>query len=218
MTIDLEQLEEGVVPPGPPPPPAEEWKEDAQGRQYVGRKDGRPGRIIRQGEESIEQARERDTAGPKDRKPRRRSKTPKMAEAPKKADLKELEKLLAEALKAPAVLAGMAGDPWAADHFTRAGPYLARNLVLASENNPWLRRKLEEMATGSGDTLMIVISILPVISGMIMYVGPPIVYLFNLPMSDENRMRFGIPPRKEQPPPYAATAAQPESPPVSFAA
>jgi hypothetical protein len=213
MAVDLETpLEEPVAPPPPPPEPPEAWQVDKQGREYVKRKDGRPGIIVRQGEETIEQARERDAAGPKDRRPRRKTKTPKMPEPPKQLDLKALEAALTEALKTPALACAMVGDQWAADHFTQTGPYLARNLILASEHNPWLRRKLEEMATG-GDAMMTVISLVPVIGGLMLYFVPPVIYWFNLPVPDQTRQRFGIPPRKEQTPAYAA-AAQPESAPV----
>ena len=215
MAVDLEpELDELTEPVTAPPPPTngatagDHWQTDKNGKQYIGRK-GRSGRILRQGEETIEQARERD-AQPKDERPRRRSKKPKMPPAPTKVDLKELEKALGEALKSPGVLCAMYGDEWAADHFANQGDHLARNLVRASEHNPWLRRKLEDAATGQ-DAAMQLITLVGVGGALAMYIVPPVVYFLNLPAPEKMRTMFGIPPRRDPnapPDPFAPTPAQ----------
>jgi hypothetical protein len=191
----------------PSPPKPDDWKvSSTNGRQYIGRNDGRQGVIWRQGDESIAEARTRDST-PRDKRPRK-SKRPKMPEAPRKVDLKELEATLAEALKAPAMLCATFGDEWAAEHFTVSGPYLARNLILASEHNPWLRQKLEEAATGQ-DAMMKVVSLVGVGGACFAYAVPPIIWWFNLPAPRKTREMFGIPERRQREPAYAAS---PESP------
>lgn len=213
VEFDLPPLEDVGPPPADQTPPAEVWKIDRQGREYAPRKDGRSGNVFRQGEESIAQARERDTTAAQgaggDKRPKRKPKRPKMPDAPRKVDLKELEATIAEALKAPAMPAAMFGDEWAANHFTMSGPYLARNLVLASEHNPWLRMKLEQAATG-GDAMMKMVSLVGVGGALFGYAIPPIVYWFNLPVPAKTREMFGIPPRREREPEYAASAQGPE--------
>jgi len=207
--------------PVAPPPTPDAWKTDAQGREYTssGPGGGIRGPIYRQGGETVEQARERrlqDAERPRDKRPRK-TKRPPMPEAPKKVDLKELERTIAEALKAPAIICATFGDEWAAQHFTTSGPYLARNLIVASEHNPWLRRKLEEAATGQ-DAMMIMVSMVGVGGALFAYAVPPIIWWFNLPVSDKAREMFGIP--AERKPTYAASQSppppvEPEQPPVS---
>jgi hypothetical protein len=204
-TVELDDAPVGEQEPFSPPPATEEqWRRDRRGREYVPRGAGHgSGQVWRQGDETVAEARARDVS-PGDRRPRRKVKTPKMPEAPRKADLKQLEQTLAEALKAPAMLAASFGDEFGAEHFNRAGPYLARNLILASEHNPWLRQKLEEAATGQ-DAMMMVVSLVGVGGALFMYVVPPIIYYFNLPAPAKTREMFGIPDRKERPPDYAAS-------------
>lgn len=208
--MSVTDLEEPIGPPAEPPPAEEAWRTSKDGSyQYVPRPKGKSGVIRRQGEETIEQARERDQL-PKDERPKRKPKRPKMPDAPRKVDLKELEATLADALKAPAIMCGMFGDEWAANHFTISGPYLARNLILASEHNPWLRKKLEEASTGQ-DAMMMMISLVGVGGALFGYAIPPIVYWFNLPVPEKGREMFGIPPRREQKPSYAVPP-RPETP------
>lgn len=213
--VDTDLETEPVLPPSSngteAEPEAEQWRKDKNGKEYVPR-NGKPGIINRQGDETISAARARD-ALPKSSKRPRKPKRPPMPDASRKVDLKELELKLAEALKQPAIAAGMAGDEWAADHFTAAGPYLARNLVSASEHNPWLRRKLEDAATGQ-DAMMKIVSLMPVMGGLVLYFVPPVIYWFNLPVPETTRERFGIPARKDpdRKPDYAAAAPQPSDP------
>lgn len=188
-------------------PPGDEWLTDKRGRPYV-RARGRQGTVYRVGDETIAEALERD-AKPRDQRPRK-SKTAKKPPPPTKADLKELELVLAEALRSPAMICATFGDGWAADHFTNQGPVLARNLVVASEHNPWLRRKLETAASG-GDMMMQLITMVGIAGALIGYAIPPVIYWFNLPVPDQARSMFGIPERREDDgvsaPPQAFPAA-----------
>lgn len=220
--MDADEIIEDIGIPGtepppfePPPPPAVDpleqgWKlSKKNGKLYYNPRPGvRGARVIyREGGETIAEAIARDQREQeqalRDKRPKPH-KTPKMPEPPRGVDLKELEHTLAEALKAPAMLCAGFGDEWAAEHFTKSGPYLARNLILASEHNPWLRRKLEEAATGE-DAMMMVVSLVGVGGALFAYVVPPVIYWFNLPTPRKTRELFGIPDRKDrQPPPYAA--------------
>jgi hypothetical protein len=229
MATDTITAEPDAPPPGTHPD--QEWKTNRRtGREFVSAV-GRSGVIYREGSESVEQAHERDRRERAEREaqtgdpnvPRRgknKPKRPAMPEASRKVDLKQLEHELAEGLKAPAIVAATFGDEWAAQHFQSAGPYLARSLVAASEHNPWLRRKLEEAATGEA-AMMMMISLVGVAGALVTYLVPPVVYWFNLPVSQRTRDLFGLPPRKEPAPPYATSenggqpAPAPDAPPVS---
>jgi hypothetical protein len=215
---------EPVAPPTSPPPPSPNgagWQHNADGRQYVTRERprgqrGQMRRIYRVGDETPQEALDRDekaggkaTPGGKangDKRPRRRTKRPKMPDPPRQVDMKALEVTFAEAFKAPGLVCASFGDEWAAEHFATSGPYLARNLVLASEHNPWLRAKLEEAATGQ-DAMMKIVSLVGVGGAMFTYIVPPIIYWFNLPAPAKTREMFGIPDRKpdERTPAYRAT-------------
>lgn len=190
--------------------PAEElqWRRDKQGREYIAAQ-GRKGIVYRKGSETVAQALERDATPTGDKRPRR-SKTARKPPAPSKVDLREIDKLLAEALCSPAVICAGFGDAWAADHFTRQGPVLARNLVLAAEHNPWLRKQLETTAT-AGTLPMQMVTMLGVGGAFVMYLVPPIVYWLNLPVPEKGREMFGIPPRRDieptAPPPHASPLA-----------
>lgn len=193
------------------PPPVLDWQTDKRGKEYIPKPQGR-GMIYRLDDETVDQALERDRM-PKDSRPRRKPKAPKMPDPSKKPDLKELELTLAEALKAPAMPCAMFGDTWAAEHFTVSGPYLARNLILAADHNPWLKMKLEEAATGQ-DAMMKMVSLVGVGGALFGYAIPPIIYWLNIPVPDRTRQMFGIPARRERPPEYAVTddAAAAEEP------
>jgi hypothetical protein len=210
-------------PPEPPKSPTDDgWKlSKKNGKLYFNPTPGTRGArvIYREGNETIAEAIARDQRDQeqalRDKRPRVRKR--KMPEPPRGADLKELEQTLAEALKAPAMMCASFGDEWAAEHFTKSGPYLARNLVLASEHNPWLRRKLEEAATGE-DAMMMVVSLVGVGGAVIAYLVPPLIYFFNLPAPRKTRELFGIPDRRHQePPPYAADQPPASPPPPEFA-
>jgi hypothetical protein len=188
---------------------AEGWAKDKRGRWYVPKPAG-GGAVFRRDEETVEQALQRDAEPKRDQRPRRKPKSKRpgpMPDAPTGVDLKQLEALLAEALSAPAMPCAMFGDKWAADHFTTQAPYLARNLVLASEHNPWLRRKLEGMATGQ-DAAAKALAMLGVTGALFAYAIPPIIWWFNPPVPDQARAMFGVPAREPKPTPPPAPYAQ----------
>jgi hypothetical protein len=170
------------------------WKRNKAGREYIVNP-GRKGMLFRQGDESVGEAILR--AGlPDDPAPKRKSKAGRhKPDPPPATDLRELEAMLAESFKSPAVVCAMAGDEWGAHHFDMAGPALARNLVVASQHNPWLRKKLEAASTG-GDAAIQLMSMAALGGAIIMYVGPPVVHWFNLPVPDKAREMFGIPDRR----------------------
>lgn len=208
-----------IDPVEPPAPPADngaageewQWSKD-RSFQYVGRTTGKPGIIRRQGDESIEEARARDAAGTEKRPRRQKRDKPKLAEPPKRLDSRELEASLTMALKAPGALAmTLAQDEWLPEHFNLTAPALSRQVILASEHNPWLRRRIEEAATGQ-DAMWAVISLIGMGTAIFSYAVPPIVYLFNLPVPPSARARWGMPDKPR--PPYAATtppAPEPET-------
>jgi hypothetical protein len=171
------------------------WRRDSKEREYVPRR-GRSGVIYRQGTETVDEARARDAKGPKEKppKPKPRPKPP----APSKPTLKELEHELAEALSMPSMVCAMKGDTWAANHFTKEGPILARNLVTAAEHNTWLRAKLE--AALSGEELLVkLITAMGVAGALFAYAIPPMIFYVNPPfVSKETREMFGVPERKKE--------------------
>lgn len=175
---------------------AEEWLTDARGRDYVPRRDGRQGIIARQGSETVEQARERD-GKPKPPRPKR-TKKPKLPEPPKGVDLKLIEKELEQALKAPAAIFMVMGEEWPAQHVDICAPGVARNLVLAAEHNPWLRRQLEEIATGQA-AMGKIISITSLAGSTFIYVVPLLVYFGLLPVPQRARAMLGDIPYRNHP-------------------
>ncbi len=211
MTGDPEEVGAPEAPPAAPSPPADGWRRDKTGREFI-TVPGRRGPLYRRGEETIQERLDRDKR-PKDEKPKGKGKKPKQPDAPKDADLKGIEAALAEALRSPAMIAGLAGDVYLANHFTVWGPRLARNLVVAAENNPWLRRRLEQMASG-GAAAMTVMTLIGLAGGIVAYVGPPIIYMFNLPAPEMARVMFQIPERGNG----RAAATPPTEPPVPQAA
>lgn len=195
-------------------PPATEpvtpgWKTDTAGRQFINKPSGR-GMIYRRGEETIDEALQRDAQGPDPKPPKR--KKPKKPPPPKGVDLQALEETIAEALKSPASIAGMFGDEWLVDHFIDKGPLLARNLVKASETNPWLRRKLEEIATG-GDMAVQFLTVLSLAGAVVMYAAPPVLYLTNARLSPQARFMLGVPERRRPEPPAPPPATYNFAPP-----
>lgn len=203
-------MDDGFAPPTDPapepvaPPAAtngapqdEHWQLDSSGKEWVPRK-GKRGKLFRQQDETVAEARERDGTPGDERRPRRKPAKPKTPRSTRKTDLKQLEGVLADALRMPGVVA--AGPPffdqWAPEHFNNAGPYLARNLINSAEYNPWLKRKLEEAASGE-DAAMKVIGVLGITGAVFMYLIPPTIYFLNLRVPDKTREMFGIPDRRE---------------------
>jgi hypothetical protein len=149
---------------------------DKQNRAYVPAK-GRSGVIFRKGtNETVDEAYARD-AKPKPDRPPKRKKAPTVAKAPAptSVDLKELEFLICEALKAPAMVPVALGDEWPAAHMMAQAPVFARNLTKAAEHNPWLRAKLENMMTGE-DFLIKLVTTGAVAGAAFMYAAPVLLY------------------------------------------
>ena len=112
------------------------------------------------------------------------------------------------------MLAAMHGDEWAAQHFTIQAPVVARNLVMCSQHNPWLREKLIAAMAGEGP-FMNAMMLASLGAAVFSYVIPPIVYYLNPPFLPERgvemmRMRYGMPDR--QPREGDEVAASPEAP------
>ena len=186
-------------PPAGAAPQEDAWEKDRRGRRFV-RHPTEARVVFRRGEESIADALERDAKAPPkgDKRPRAKTKARKPPPSTN-VDLRELERLLTEALSAPAMACAMFGDEWAANHFTTQAPSLSRNLIVASERNPWLRRKLEGLVTGEEAAAQL-IAMLGVGGALIGYAIPPIVWWFNLPLPERARVMFGIPPAREAQP------------------
>lgn len=180
--------------PGEPAEPAlapEDWKTDKQGRNYTTKPDGVRGPLYQHGDETVQQARERWARGPEPTpRPKKRKNKRLIPDPPREADLKELERIITEALKQPGLICAAFGDEWAAEHFVSTAPAVSRNLVIASQHNPWLRRKLEEAATGE-DAAMAALSLVPLAGAGIMYLLPPLIYFFDLPVSERARKMLG---------------------------
>lgn len=200
--VPLEPLE---APGGPAEPAASNgaaaWKRDKQGREYVPAR-GRRGLVYRQEGELVEHALSRDEAArlrPKDERPRRKATARKpqaeLPPRPKSLELQEIEEALAEALRSPAIACALAGDEWAANHFTEQGPRLARNLIVASQHNPWLRRKLEAAQSGEEFALR-VMTMGGLAFAVFGYLAPPIVWWANIPVSPKGRELLHIPPAR----------------------
>lgn len=194
-------LEEVAAPPADPPPepePPPEWKLNKAGKQYVNAPH-RTGYILRRGEESIAEAIARD-ARPKDQMPKAKKgkvKAPTMPDRPDDVDLRAVEEILAEAFRSPAMVAAMLNDGYLADHFTVHGPHLARNLVKNAEVNPWLRLQLEKMAAG-GTAAVTLFSLMGLGGAILAYIGPPVVYIFDIPVGDGARLMMQIPPSRRE--------------------
>lgn len=187
------------APPYDPPANGEvdvEWRPDTKGREFVPAK-GRSGVVYRQGEETPDQAWERDQEAQERKKRTPKAKTRRKPPAPTQVTLKELEHALNEALSAPAMIAAMNGDEWGAQHFSTQAPAVSRNLVKCAEHNPWVREKLIALMAGEG-ALMNVMVFASLGAACFAYVVPPVVYYLNPRVIPESarimvRARYAIP-------------------------
>lgn len=184
---------------------------------------GRSGVIYRQGEETPEQALQRDSSRGDGERPRKKATPPKVKKppAPTKVDLKKIEHELAEGLKMPGMMCAALplgdGSAWGLNHFTKQGlggaDYLARNLVAASEYNPWLREQLEKAVSGEALAVKLITS-MSLAAAVFAYAAPPLIYFLNLPFPDIGRDLLEIPPRRTQPIPLDFDAG-PETTPAA---
>lgn len=161
---------------------ADGWERDGRGRAYVKAPEGHPaakkgGNVYRRGEETVDQALERAGRPDADKKPPK----PRAKKLPKREtnepDLKMVEEALGQIFQAPGQVAGMMlQDQWLYMHFRLRGPELARALVNAAEHNPWLRKKLLELAAGGAAAMQLqAIVLLAMAAGA--YVVPPLAYM-----------------------------------------
>ena len=178
------------------------WSTNAAGKEFIPAV-GRSGVIIRQGEETIEQALARDAKGGKDERPKRRAPKVRTPPAPTTVDLKKLEHEIAEGLRAPSMVAAFVPDPelsvWLVNHFTKQGlggpDFLARQLITAAEYNPWLRAQLERATSGEAFAIKLITSF-ALAAALLTYAVPPVVVMLNLPFPQPGRELLEIPPRK----------------------
>lgn len=179
-------------------PSAEGWRQDKKGRWFIGAK-GRAGVIYRKGDESVDEAIQRDQdARESGRPPKSKPKTEK-APAPTRKTSKELELALTESLQAPAMLAGLHGDEWVANHLYVEAPTLARNLVAAAEHNPKFRTRLEAIAGGETAFGQFILQI-AVANALVAYALPPVLYYLGDRAPARMRETFQVPPKPAKPP------------------
>lgn len=193
MSTLAEEVTADPIPPGPADdrpvagkdaggPPTDGWERDSRGRAWIKAPDGHPaaekGRnIYRRGEETIPEALERTARPDRDRKPPK----PRAKKLPKREtnelDLKTVEVALAQVFMAPGQVAGaLLQDQWLLLHFQARGPELARALVNAAEHNPWLRKKLLELAAGGAAAMQLQAIVLLALAAA-GYAVPPLAYL-----------------------------------------
>jgi hypothetical protein len=128
---------------------ANEWKQDKKGRYYIPRVEGAGGGMIwRKGDETVDEARARDT----ERSQHKKRSDPKPGgkhaakSGPPKATTAELESFLAELLVMPAIpVKTLLGCDYCMHHFLTQGPLAAHQIAELSTDNPALRRLLERM-------------------------------------------------------------------------
>lgn len=197
-------------------PPADGWERDSRGRAWVKAPDGHPaagkGRnIYRRGDETIAEALERTARPDQDRKPPK----PRAKKLPKRetseVDLKTVEVALAQVFMAPGQVAGaLLQDQWLLLHFQARGPELARALVNAAEHNPWLRKKLLELAAGGAAAMQLQAIILLALAAA-GYAIPPLAYLlgWQIPPVVQVAVLGGPIPERPRPAPAQQPAAEP---------
>jgi hypothetical protein len=172
------------------------WKLDKRQRYYTSAGPaGRAGVIYRDGDESIQEAIDRDREArengrPPKSKPAKTTKAP----APTRKTAQELEKALTASLEAPAMLAGLHGDEWVASHIYREAPTLARNLVAAAEHNPKLWAKLESIAGGETAFGQMILQI-AVANALVAYALPPMLFYLGDRAPQRLRDTFQVPPK-----------------------
>lgn len=195
------------------------WEHDARGRAYVKAPEGHPaagrgGNVYRRGDETIEQALERAGRPDADKKPPK----PRAKKLPKREtnepDLKMVEAALSQVFQAPGQVAGMMlQDQWIYMHFQIRGPELARALVNAAEHNPWLRKKLLELAQGGAAAMQLqAIVLLAMAAGA--YVVPPLAYMLGWEISPliQAAVLGGPIPQRPRPAPVTQPAAPDTTP------
>ena len=157
------------------------WQKDGRGRMYV-KPPGGGNVVFRRDEETVEQALERASRPDADKPPKPRKKKLPKSET-NEADLKTVEAALAQVFMAPGQVAGaLLRDQWLLLHFQARGPELARALTNAAEHNPWLRKKLLELASGGAAAMQLQAIVLLALAAA-GYAVPPLAYLLGWDIS-----------------------------------
>lgn len=192
---------------GPPPPAGGgplSWEYDGRKRAFL-RPPGGGNVVFRRGDETPEEALDRASRPDSDKKPPK----PRAKKLPKQQtneqDLKTLEVAIAQVLMAPGQVAGaLLQDEWLLLHFQARSPELARALINAAEQNPWLRKKLLELASGGAAAMQLqAIVILALATGA--YAVPPLAYLLGWEIHPVIQVSVlgGPIPRRNRPAPVA---------------
>ncbi len=192
-----------------------------------------PGRRVRKGERLSDEHRRKVSEGVKraaaERKARERGepsadKPPKpkreRAAAPDRraGELQLIREWAGAVLSAPAMVGGIAGDPWLTDHFTTRGPALADALVKEAERNEKLRAMLINIATAAGPAALLMQAGLYIALPLMHFGALPGGELLGVPVINRGPME---PPRPEpgRTPPFVApehgpaVAPMPDPPP-----
>lgn len=158
----------------------------------------KPGRRVQKGEQLSEETKRKISEGVKAAQARRRGeasgdKPPKakrsQAQPPDRRaeELRMIREWAGGLLAAPAMVGGIAQDPWIVDHFTTRGPALADALVKEAERNDRLRAMLVNLASAAGPAALIIQTAL--------YVGLPLMHFGVLPGAPI----FGVPVIRQAP-------------------
>lgn len=118
----------------------------------------------------------------RDKPPRRKQSSGAAKRSKKhKEEISLIESGFRELLTFPAMPAAMAGDQWAADHFSQRGPALAKRLAVECERNDQLRKIC--LSAVKGQTVVML--------GfeLIMYLGLPAMHYGLVPGGEQ----FGVP-------------------------
>lgn len=194
--------------------PALDWQTDGRGRRFVKAPAGHPladkgGTIYRRGDETVAGALERTARPDQDKKPPK----PRAKKLPKsqtnEPDLKTVEAALAQVFMAPGQVAGaLLQDQWLLWHFQNRGPELARALVNAAEHNPWLRKKLLELAAGGAAAMQLHAIILLALAAA-GYAIPPLAYMLGWEVPPIVQVAVGGPiPQRNRPAPAQQPVAE----------
>lgn len=116
------------------------------------------------------------------------------------SETRQIEQALAQLLSVPAIPCAMLGHKWPADHFTTAGPMLAKNLADVAQTNPRLRDLLLKLSQGDSYATILI--------GTFAYAVPPAIY-FLAPQTSALRPTFGVPSIPATGAPQHAPAAPP---------
>jgi hypothetical protein len=115
-------------------------------------------------------------------------------------ELAQIEEGFRELLSFPSYIAGMKGDAWAANHFTVAGPDLARQLAAQCERNDQFRKACLAVIGAQGFTMLAL--------SLFMYAAPPLMHWGLIP----GAAGLGVPPAKPAPGPQPPPAPMRQEP------